>query len=152
MRVVRADFFALFRAIFAGVGAFLAVFHVVFATFLGATATRFGAMFGNRGCEIGIAREQFRCDDAQKGTIHVQLDATRHPLDVFFPQTRRSAIFAGGGASVTGFNAVFKILVHNEKSRATPRIRNSDETVFWRGEKPERSIAAQKGSAMVWRN
>jgi hypothetical protein len=88
MRMVRADFLALFRAIFAGIGAFLAVFHVVFATFLGATATRFGAMFGDRGCKIGIARKQFRRDDAQQGTIHVQLDATRHHLDVFFPQTR----------------------------------------------------------------
>jgi len=75
---------AFLRAIFAGIGAILAMIVIVFAAFRGASTADLGAMFRDMESFLGSTRQQFGSDDAQERAIHVQLDAARHHLNVVF--------------------------------------------------------------------
>jgi hypothetical protein len=88
------------------IGAFLAMFVIVLATFLGAGVADFGA---NSADVASIGRpggHQQRCGSANNRAIAIERDAANHHLDILFAQAFGGAMGAFIRAVVAGFDAV----------------------------------------------
>jgi hypothetical protein len=106
--------FAFLCASFAGVGAALAVIHVMLAAFLSAGAANFGAQAAELFGEFRIARHELRGQDTDVSAVAVEANAPLHHFDVLFLQARGGAMLAFLRAFQAGFNAASILFVsHN---------------------------------------
>jgi hypothetical protein len=104
-------FFAFLSAMLACFSTFAAMFHVVLATFLGATTANFRAMPANMRGLLRISRHQFGGHRANQCAIQIQFDAARQVLNHFFAETSARAMFALHRAIVASVNAALIFFV-----------------------------------------
>ncbi len=105
-----ADFFAAA----AGVGALLAVVHLVFGAFFLAEAADVGAVAQQALGAFRAAGHEAGRQGADVGAVAVKLNAAGHHLHVVFLQAGGGAVFAGCHAGGQGLEQALVLLVHGD--------------------------------------
>jgi hypothetical protein len=98
-------------------GAFLAVFHVMFGALVATGLTEVSADFADGDGMITVTRHHGCGHYADLRAVHVQGDALGHHRDVWLLQARRCTMIAGDGAAVAGLNAGDVFVVGHQLSR-----------------------------------
>jgi len=97
----------------AGLGALLAMRHVVFGAFVAAGLADISAECAD--C-LGMGATSGHGSSSKRtnlGAVHIQRDALSHHLDVGFMQAGSCAMITGHGAGVTSFNAGVVLLIRH---------------------------------------
>ena len=106
-------------------GAFLAMRHIVFGTFVLARLADVSANCADR-FGVGTTPGHGSCSQCTNlGAIHIQFDALDHHLDVRFMQTGSCAVVACHGTGVASFNAGVELLMRHGDFLKTGRRRQS---------------------------
>ena len=107
-------------------GAFLAMLHIVFGTFVPARLADVSANCADR-FGVGATTGHGCCSQCTNlGAIHIQLDAVGHHLDVGFVQTGSCAMVTGHGTGVASFNAGVELLMRHGDFPKTGLRRQSE--------------------------
>lgn len=115
---------ALVGATTAGLGASLAMVHLVLGALFGTCLADVSAKRANRRRVLAAASHGGRGKLADGCAVHVQRDAARHHLHVLLLQARRRAVIAGGGTLIAGLDARGVLLVgHVLAPSRKPEIR-----------------------------
>jgi hypothetical protein len=104
---------ALFGTLVAGLGAFLAMLHLVLGALVTTGLADVGAQAANGFGMFAATGHQGCSQRADLGAIHVQRDASSHRLHVLLLQARSSAVIAGHCASVARFDAGIEFLMRH---------------------------------------
>lgn len=104
---------ALFGTLVAGLGAFLAVLHLVLGALVSTGLADVGAQAANGFGMFASTGHCGRCQSADLGAIHVQRDASSHRLHVLLLQAGSSAVIAGRCAGVARFDAGIEFLMRH---------------------------------------
>jgi hypothetical protein len=107
----RRDFLAFFGATFTGIGALLAMFHIVFSAFFTTVPTNLRTETTGFLREVGTSGHEQGSGATDGSAIAIKRDAAYHHFNVLFLQAGAGAVGAFGGAFVTGFNASLIFLV-----------------------------------------
>ena len=95
---------ALIGALVASFGAGLAMLRVMLGAFIAARPADLGAQGADGLRVFAVAGHRVDGQATHSRAIHIKCDATRHHLDVNFPETCGKALIAGRGASNAGLN------------------------------------------------
>lgn len=103
--------FAFLGAAVAGIGAPLAVIHVVFAAFFSTSVAYFGAQAAELLGELRVTRHELSRQNADVSAIPVEPDAPFHHLHVILLQAGSRAVFTFLGALQASLNATSILFV-----------------------------------------
>lgn len=93
--------------------------HVVSLAFFGACIAHFRARRTNHCREFASATHELRSRAAECRAVHVQRDAARHHLHIFFLQARARAVIAGHCTFVAGVDTGLHALVRHGEAPLT---------------------------------
>jgi hypothetical protein len=104
---------AFLGAMAASLRAGLAVVVLVLRAFVAAGLAYLRAQLAQLLNEVTATRHAGCRESTDGSAVHVQRDAPRHHLDVFFPQARGCAVVTGVGARVAGVDTSLVLLVRH---------------------------------------
>jgi len=110
-------FFARFRAVFTGAGAFLTVVVIVFSAFFTAFAANFRTQLTQLFRLFALQRHKLCGQAAKIGALHIQTNAVAHHIDVLFFQAGSGAAIAGRRTEIAGFDTALISFGHGISSR-----------------------------------
>lgn len=126
----------------AGLGAFLAVFHVVFRALIAARLAGLGTQRADRVSLCALARDGGCCQATNIGTFQVQCNATGHRLWLVFIQASGCALEARSSTVVAGPKTVnFFLAQHVGFLWCLPNLRHMNHH---QSEADRRCASAQK--------
>lgn len=102
---------AFLSALEAGLGALLAMRHLVLGAFVPTRLTNIGAQGANCLFVFAATGHCRRSHGADLRAIHVHSNASPHHLDIWLLKAGSRAVVAGNNASVAGFNARIEFLM-----------------------------------------